>query len=296
MTLEYLKDAPPRIFDVHVHYPWRSSQAGNLSPEMQAEMLAYTCGRLNIRKVCLLGRRGDETWQVTLDAARRFPELIVSLAQVSLDEDGPEVIEDLHQRGFRGLKVTMPSLDYDDQSYYPIYECAERLGLPMLFHTGVRGGPIDYLLFHPRDPSLAEALSAGHEQDSVGSTRGAARMQPIFLDTVALAFPRLRIIGAHMGYGLYDSAAAVARWRRNVSFDISGGRVVRRHIVDRRMIYHEVLPEKLLFGSDCDVAHMSREVAGWMDAFEELGLSPDDQDKIFYRNAAAIFGEEPMSR
>jgi predicted TIM-barrel fold metal-dependent hydrolase len=292
MTVEYLKDAPPRIFDVHVHYPWRPNQAEGLSPETQAEMLAYTCRRLNIRKVCLLGRRGDEAWEATLEASRRFAGLIVPLAQVSLDDDGPDVISDLHQRGFRGLKVTMPSLNYDDEAYFPIYERAEALGLPILFHTGVRGGPIDYLLFHPRDAALAEAFSAEHEQDGVGSTRGAARMQPIFLDTIALAFPRLRIIGAHLGYGLYDSAAAVARWRRNVFFDISGGRVVRRHIVDRRMINHEVLPEKLLFGSDCDVAHMSREVAGWMDAFEELGLSADDQDKIFYRNAAVIFGED----
>ena len=56
------------------------------------------------------------------------------------------------------------------------------------------------------------------------------------------------------------------------------------------MIYHEVLPEKLLFGSDCDVAHMSREVTAWMDAFNALGMSADDQDAIFYRTAAHIFG------
>ena len=117
-------------------------------------------------------------------------------------------------------------------------------------------------------------------------------MQPIFLDTIALAFPQLRIIGAHLGYGLYDSAAAVARWRRNVYFDISGGQVVRRHIVERKMIRHEILPEKLVFGTDCDVAHMSREVTAWMAAFQELGLTDEEQDTIFYRNAAAIFGME----
>jgi predicted TIM-barrel fold metal-dependent hydrolase len=116
-------------------------------------------------------------------------------------------------------------------------------------------------------------------------------MQPVFLDTIGLAFPGLRIIGAHLGYGFYDSACAVARWRRNVSFDISGGKVVRRHIIDRQMIHREVLPEKLLFGTDCDVTHMSREVTAWMDEFEAIGLSADDQDKIFYRNAAVIFGE-----
>jgi hypothetical protein len=36
---------------------------------------------------------------------------------------------------------------------------------------------------------------------------------------------------------------------------------------------------------------MSREVTAWMDAFERIGLTPDDQDRIWYRNAAEIFGE-----
>jgi predicted TIM-barrel fold metal-dependent hydrolase len=290
MAMEYLKDAPPRIFDVHVHYPWRSESAGGFSPDVQAQVLAYTCRRLNIRKVALLGRRGEDSWAATLDAWRAYPDLVIPLAQVMLDEDGPDTVSELRERGFQGLKITSPSRDYDDESYYPLYERAEALQMPILFHTGIRGGPIDYLLFHPRDPVLAEQFSQEHEERSRRSTRGAARMQPIFLDTISLAFPGLRIIGAHLGYGLYDSAAAVARWRRNVSFDISGGRVVRRHILDRAMIYREVLPEKLLFGSDCDVAHMSREVTAWMDAFEATGISAEDQDKIFYQNAAAIFG------
>ena len=289
--VEYLKDAPPRIFDVHVHYPWRAEQAGGLPTEIQAEMLAYTCRRLNIRRVCLLGRT-EEGWDPTLDAWRRFPDLVVPMAQVSLDDHGPDTVERLRERGFRGLKITGPSRDYDNEAYYPLYEKAEALGLVILFHTGIRGGPIDYLLFPPTSAAVAEAISAENEQRNIGTTRGAARMQPIFLDTVAVAFPRLRIIGAHLGYGLYDSAAAVARWRRNVYFDISGGKVVRRHIVERGMIGREILPDKLVFGTDTDVAHMSREVTAWMDAFEDLSLSADAQDKIFYRNAAVLFGEQ----
>lgn len=291
-TMEYLKDAPPRVFDVHVHFPWRGDRSWMPTLETQIEMLGYACRRLNIRKVALLGRRGEEGWAAALQAGRVFPDIVLPLAQVGLDEDTPDDLSRLAERGMRGLKITTPSRDYDDVRYYPLYARAEELGLPILFHTGIRGGPIDYLRFHPRDPVLAEETSREHEQTMAGTTRGAARMQPIFLDTVALAFPRLRIIGAHLGYGLYDSAAAVARWRRNVSFDVSGGEVVRRHILERKMIYSEVLPEKLVFGTDCDVIHMSREVTAWMQAFEAMCMPPDDQDKIFYRNAAAIFGED----
>jgi predicted TIM-barrel fold metal-dependent hydrolase len=117
-------------------------------------------------------------------------------------------------------------------------------------------------------------------------------MQPIYLDGISVAFPELRIIGAHLGYGLYDSAAAVARWRRNVYFDISGGTVVRRHLLERRMLRSEVSTRKLVWGSDCDMAHMSRELTTWMQAFDEVGLSQDEQDQIFWGTAAHIFGVE----
>jgi predicted TIM-barrel fold metal-dependent hydrolase len=287
MTVEYIKDAPPRIFDVHCHYPWRNNP---IPPSQQADFLAYSAGRLNIRKLCLLGRPGDDTWEQTLDAARRYPDLYVPVAHIRPDEEDAEAIEALFKRGFRGLKITTPARDYDDEAYFPIYEQAEKLGMPILFHTGIRGGPVDYLQFHPGDMDLAARISREGEQMHRGSRRGAARMQPILLDTIGIAFPELHIIGAHLGYGFYDSACAVARWRRNVSFDVSGGKVVRRHIVERKMIGLEILPEKLVFGTDCDVTHLSREVTGWMDAFEEIGLAPADQDRIFYRNAAAIFG------
>lgn len=289
---EYLKDAPPRVFDVHVHYGPRPNDTSGYSQQFHREMLAYACSKLNIRKVALLGRRGEDDFESTLEAWRQHPDLFIPMAHIGLDEDGADEISRLRDRGFRGLKITGPDHDYDWEGYYPIYERCEELGMPILFHTGIRGGPIDYLLFHPRDPELAERTAGHFEERLRGSTKGAARMQPIFLDTIAVAFPRLRIIGAHLGYGLYDSAAAVARWRRNVSFDVSGGAVVRRHIIDRQMIYKEILPEKLVWGSDTDVTHMSRELTAWMDAFNEMGMSADDQDKIFYRNAAAIFGED----
>jgi predicted TIM-barrel fold metal-dependent hydrolase len=291
MPLDYLKDAPPRVFDVHCHYPWRGERAGGFSPEVQGELLAYACSRLNIRRVCLLGRPANNGWDTTLETYHRYPELVVPMAQVMLDQHGPDDIQTLRERGFRGLKITTPSHDYDDEVYFPLYERAEALGMPILFHTGIRGGPIDYQLFPPRDAEQARAVSTEAEQTHRGTRHGAARMQPVFLDTIGIAFPDLKIIGAHLGYGFYDSATAVARWRRNVSFDISGGRVVRQHIVERAMIGREILPIKLLFGSDCDVVHMSREVTAWMDAFEQIGLSPEDQDRIWYRNAAEIFGE-----
>src|SRR5438067_111850 len=58
----------------------------------------------------------------------------------------------------------------------------------------------------------------------------ATRMHPFHLDTLANNFPKLKLIGAHLGgTGNYDAAASVARWRPNVFFDMSGGETIEEH-------------------------------------------------------------------
>jgi predicted TIM-barrel fold metal-dependent hydrolase len=294
----YIKDAPRRVFDTHVHLPWRprGSKLPIYTADGMVDMLAYNCQRLNIYRVCLLGRPGEGN-DLVETAHERYPELIVPFAMIDVDQTQPADVAELAERGFRGLKIINPRRNYDHPSYFPLYAEAEKRGLVILFHTGIVGGMIDYLQFPPTSFNQAAELSREMEshrryepESEADSWYGAGRMQPIYLDGIAVAFPELKIIGAHLGYGLYDSAAAVARWRRNVYFDISGGTVVRRHLLERRMLRSEVSTRKLVWGSDCDLAHMSRELTTWMQAFEELGLSAEEQDQIFWGTAAHIFG------
>jgi predicted TIM-barrel fold metal-dependent hydrolase len=296
----YIKDAPRRVFDTHVHYPWRpqGSKLPIYTPDGMLDVLAYNCQRLNIYRVCLLGRPGEGN-DLVEKAHQRYPNLIVPFAMIDIDQTEPTAIDDFADRGFRGLKIINPRRNYDDPRYFPLYAVAERRSLVTLFHTGIVGGMIDYLQFPPASFEQAAELSRDMEssrrynpESEADTWYGAGRMQPIYLDGISVAFPELRIIGAHLGYGLYDSAAAVARWRRNVYFDISGGTVVRRHLLERRMLRSEVSTRKLVWGSDCDMAHMSRELTTWMQAFDELGLSEDEQDQIFWGTAAHIFGTE----
>jgi predicted TIM-barrel fold metal-dependent hydrolase len=260
------------------------------------DMLAYNCQRLNIYRVCLLGSPGEGN-NLVEKAVERYPDLIVPFAMINVDQTEPSEINEFAERGFRGLKIINPRRNYDDPAYFPLYAEAEKRGLVTLFHTGISGGMIDYLQFPPGshvDPVELSRPFESHRrwqpESEVDSWYGAARMQPIFLDGISVAFPDLKIIGAHLGYGLYDSAAAVARWRRNVYFDISGGTVVRRHLIERNMLRTEVSTMKLTWGSDCDMAHMSRELTSWMQAFEQIGLSAQEQDQIFWGTAAHIFG------
>ena len=296
----YIKDAPRRVFDTHVHYPWRpqGSKLPIYTPEGMLDMLAYNCQRLNIYRVCLLGRPGEGN-DLVEKAHQRYPNLIVPFAMIDIDQTEPAAIDDFAERGFRGLKIINPRRNYDDPRYFPLYAVAEKRGLVTLFHTGIVGGMIDYLQFPPASFEQAVELSRDMEssrrynpESEVDTWYGAGRMQPIYLDGISVAFPELKIIGAHLGYGLYDSAAAVARWRRNVYFDISGGTVVRRHLLERRMLRSEVSTRKLVWGSDCDMAHMSRELTTWMQAFDEIGLGEEERNQIFWGTAAHIFGIE----
>jgi len=298
----YIKDAPPRVFDTHVHYPWR--QRGSKLPIYTADgmldMLAYNCQRLNIYKVCLLGSPGEGN-NLVEKAAERYSTLIVPFAMINVDQTEPQEIMDFAERGFKGIKIIGPRRNYDDPAYFPLYAEMERQSLVVLFHTGISGGMVDYLQFPPGThvdvADLARPMESNRRwkpESEADSWYGAARMQPIYLDGISVAFPDLKIIGAHLGYGMYDAAAAVARWRRNVYFDISGGTVVRRHLIERNMLRSEVSTLKLTWGSDCDMAHMSRELSNWMQAFEDIGLSAEDQDRIFWGNAARIFGVDAV--
>src|SRR5581483_1604195 len=138
-------------------------------------------------------------------------------------------IWDLYRMGYRGLKMIGVLRDYDTPEYFPMYAAAEALDMPIVLHLGVIGGAIDYSITHPRrDPAAAQRLQQMAARGfNSPRNHSATRMHPFQLDTIANNFPRLKLIGAHLGgTGNYDAAASVARWRHNVYFDISGGTTI----------------------------------------------------------------------
>lgn len=287
-----------RIFDVHSHYPagsilgieqriGRETDIPEPTRQKAVEALVAQCEALDIIRLCLFGGWGRvNDW--VLEAARRFPDLIVPIAFLDLDCSLSVDIRRLKDIGFQGVKIIFPRRNYDDPVYMPLYAQLCDLGMPILFHTGYLGGKDDYLdrLHDPKTPSPA-AISMDEALSKIGTS--SARMRPSFLDTIAMAFPELRIVGAHLGYGEYETACAVARWRRNVYFDLSGGEVVRRHLREKRLIPTDVRPDKLVFGSDCACSKMRDEVESWQTQLKAAGLDDVQIDKIMYSNAAWLF-------
>lgn len=287
-----------KVFDVHIHYGWWGRLGEKNSIDGWLDELRAACAKTGIVKVGLLGwpTLGNEA---VAEAIEKHPGFIYGMAMLDMDQEHPRMVNEYHQRGFTGLKIIRTAKNYDNESYYEFYQRAESLNMPILFHTGIIGGSVDYLMGAEED--AFKAIPQGADEERLVQNlkdrflmepygKSSARMQPIYLDTVATYFPKLYMIGAHLGWPDYMTACAVARWRPRLFFDISGGDVVQRHILEGRYIGREIRPDKLVYGSDCDLNRLADNVLGWKKAFDDMGMAEEDQKRVFYDNAARIFG------
>ena len=139
----------------------------------------------------------------------------------------------VEEYGMRGLKW------HPDAGYYPnsreayaVLEVAQRLGTPLLTHTG----PL---------PMAADR----REQ------RRACYAQPIFLDDVTQDFPGLKVIAAHMGRLAWREWAQLAQFRRNLYGDLAMWQIFavasyERFCRDLRDVLDIAGVDSVLFGSD----------------------------------------------
>ena len=291
-----------RVIDSHVHYGFWEKLFSPGAEEGFLETLWETCQDAGVERVALLANPGCGNDALS-KALEKRPDFVIAMGRIELDKDPVTLVEDFYQRGFHGIKTTGVSKNYDDPAYFPFYEAAAARGLRILFHTGILGGPVDYLEGGKEDvwkrppdagteaeKALVQRLKRDISREKFGYS--SARMQPIYLDTIGFYFPELFIIGAHMGWPDYRTSCAIARWRPRLYFDISGGDVVHNHIVEGGYIGKEISPRKLLYGSDSDHRRIKGDIQRWKAAFDKMGLTDDEQDQIFYRNAARIFGLE----
>ena len=286
----------PAIWDVHCHFPRNFEAPDNQDHGKSLDERADALRESGVVKASLLsGGRFGLTYEEGLEWGKRHPDLWVPSAVVDPEELGYRDIKRLFEQGYKGLKMIGVRRAYDDYKYFPVYAAAEELGMPILMHMGVIGGGVDYSITHPRrDPRAAETMA---RMERMGRMQGrdvsAMRMRPFHMDTIANNFPRLKLIGAHMGgTGNYDEAASVTRWRHNVFLDMSGGDTIERHAVERRLVRHEIGVEKLTWGSDCGNDEIAQHVANLEAIFEQVGLTEDEANRIRWANAAEIFGHE----
>jgi predicted TIM-barrel fold metal-dependent hydrolase len=169
--------------------------------------------------------------------------------------------------GLAGIGEFNPARQHfypNDRRFYPLWEEAEQLQLPVLFHSGYA---------------------------AAGSGRPGGRgvklkyTQPIYLDDVAADFPDLKIISAHPSWPWTAESLAIARHKANFYIDLSGWapRYFPEELVQQ---VNTLLQDKALFGSDAPSLSLER----WLREFEALDIKPDVRQKVMLDNAKKLFG------
>lgn len=172
----------------------------------------------------------------------------------------PDAVDELDRIKSLGVKGLKMHNDYQgififDDCCKPIYKRCEELGLPIVFHMG----------YDPVSPIVRHAM-------------------PYDLNELSERYPKLKIIGAHMGgnYAWEDVLYRLAG-NRNVWFDTAFvSRVMPRELFEAIVKKHGT--DRILFASDLPWADPKDAI----EAIERLDITDDEKERIFWKNAADL--------
>ena len=201
----------------------------------------------------------------------RMNERFIGFASVDPHQpDAPaklkRAIEDL---GLRGLKLASGIQEFypNDPALYPLYEKAQELGIPILFHAG--------MTWEPR-------AKAGYGR-------------PIYFEDVVYDFPELKIVLAHLAWPWVLEAVALALKYPNVYLDTSALYFDNPkdfiHFAMAKQVpltvWERSLRKQLVFGSN----YPRVEIKNMAAAVRSLGLSQGCLELVFRGNAQRLLGE-----
>ncbi len=196
---------------------------------------------------------------------------------LSVDPHEPDYMEELERAHFDlGLKGIKLSPIY--QGFHPTYEramtiysFAEKHGLPIMIHQGAS---------FPREAPLKYA-------------------HPEMLEDIAIAFPELRMIVAHLGHPWEVETIVLIRKQPHLYSDLSGLYYRPWQFYNSLRLCQEYgVMGKLLFGSDYPVATPNEAVEGlrnvnyFLEGTKFPRISAEEIEEIIHRNKLADFGLE----
>jgi len=201
------------------------------------------------------------------------PEKVIGF--MSVWPEAPDAITEMeracHDLKLRGLKLGPNYQNFDPlgENALRVYRKAQELNLPIMFHQGtspIRDAPIRYA-------------------------------HPLVMDEIAILFPELRIVMAHIGHPWQEDCLVVIRKHPNVYADISG-RFYRpwSFYHGLRMAYEWAVMDKLLLGSDYPITTPQEAMDGLrnMNDFIKKHNLPDVPqellEQIIHRDALALLG------
>ncbi|HUW58220.1 MAG TPA: amidohydrolase family protein [Planctomycetota bacterium] len=275
---------PRKLINVHAHHHHHRDFDARVE-EWRRDGAVRTCVAC-MRDCPERGDRASFTNEDLCPYLEKYPDHVIGLAHIRVEGpvEGADAVTRWHDEGFAGLKIIDPCAPYDDERFFPIYERAEELGMPILFHTGWLGGI-------PGTASYARSHSE--------------YMRPWHLEHVARRFHTLKIIGAHLGHPHFTEALQLVRSMENVYFDFSGGGGTKTWVSDLKRHLAPFPgadwddPEENLalqwFRKFCfatDNPTVRKWHANSEDIMDYLHVPADTREMFYLTNAATLFGIE----
>jgi predicted TIM-barrel fold metal-dependent hydrolase len=155
----------------------------------------------------------------------------------------------------------------NDSAYNPLYDYAESVGLPVMFHTG----------------------------DTADDSGSLVNAHPLNLDVLANERADLKIVACHFGNPWIEDVAELIYKHPNVYADLSGLVVGGSKYIEQytdglaerlsRAIYFAGGADKVIFGSDYPVTQPFRAIS----LVEKLEIDTGDRERILSENAKKVF-------
>lgn len=238
--------------------------------------------RHGVERAVLLSSIMDDEESVAR-AVQAFPGRLIGFIRV--DPTRPDAAQRVRHAverfGLKGIKgfPAMECFHAYEERVYPMYEEAQRLGVPVLFHFGLLQSAIGAAL---KLPSQADARYSN----------------PMDVQRAARDFPGVNFIVPHFGAGYFGETLLLAAHCPNVFIDTSSANGWVRYMpypLDLKLVFQRTLeavgPERIIFGTDS--SHFPRGFR--RDILEEqvsilkaLGVSRVDAQLIVGGNIARL--------
>jgi hypothetical protein len=233
------------------------------------------------------------------DAVKKHSTRFAGLAALPTgvpDKAAAEFERAVRQDGFKGALINghVRGRYLDDKFFWPIFECAEALDVPIYLHPTRPPQPVIDALYGGFSPQVSYVFSASgwgwHIETAIHVIR-------LILGGVFDRFPKLQIVIGHLGEGLPFMQPRLDRnfptaltklqrslgdyLRQNIHYTF-GGFNFPATFLDLLL---EVGPERIMFSVDHPYGSMAQARA----FLEQLPVSAADQERIAHGNAEKLF-------
>jgi hypothetical protein len=243
------------IIDAHVHLGSRDSRTkyfGTAPSKFEVEELFRIMDKNSVDKSVIMSLGKGENFDYKSDnnyiskVILEYPDKLYGY--IRINPWHKKAIEDfehgINKQGFCALKLHPESDSFkpNDSLVYPLIETAETLNVPVCIHTHRPGNG-----------------------------------QPALVGDLALNFPNVTFIMAHMGMNLYPDAIFVAKVCSNIILESSAQPWIHR--IARKVI-DTIGVNRLVWGSDCPLHSQMVERL----KIESAPLTEDEKNKVMGEN------------